>query len=228
MKEYDIRITEMLEKTVQVQAESREEAEAIAAENWNNSMYDMDSTEDFADVTFYAKEGREIRTPELMDALLVSPGEYPKKVQIGTGLEDLQSAVGGTVECVYPFEEMVGLIVNEEGKFNGSTLNRALYSEDGKLVDVIAGDFLVVGLTEDNFGSLTPDQMQRYEQKFHQPETFIRMGKSVMALPIPEDQVKKIMAKRDSRDSPGRSGISKGIDNRDSGKVIRFPAGHEL
>ena len=43
MKEYDIKITEVLEKTVQVQAESREEAEAIASENWNNSMYDMDS-----------------------------------------------------------------------------------------------------------------------------------------------------------------------------------------
>jgi len=32
MKEYDIKITEVLEKTVQVQAESREEAEAIASE----------------------------------------------------------------------------------------------------------------------------------------------------------------------------------------------------
>ena len=29
MKEYDIKITEVLEKTVQVQAESREEAEAF-------------------------------------------------------------------------------------------------------------------------------------------------------------------------------------------------------
>ena len=39
MKEYDIKITEVLEKTVQVQADSREEAEAIASENWNNSLY---------------------------------------------------------------------------------------------------------------------------------------------------------------------------------------------
>ena len=52
MKEYDIKITEVREKTVQVQAESREEAEAIASENWNNSMYDMDSAEDYADVSF--------------------------------------------------------------------------------------------------------------------------------------------------------------------------------
>ena len=55
MKEYDIKITEVLEKTVQVQAESREEAEAIASENWNNSMYDMDSAEDYADVSLSAR-----------------------------------------------------------------------------------------------------------------------------------------------------------------------------
>ena len=204
MKEYDIKITEVLEKTVQVQADSREEAEAIASENWNNSLYEMDSAEDYADVSFHAGEERDISPPEIMDVLLVSPGEYPREVQVGTELEDLQEAVGGMIECVYPFDEQVGLIVNEEGKFNGSLLNRALYSEDGKMVDVIAGDFLVVGLTEDNFGSLTPEQMLRYEQKFHQPETFIRMGRSIMALPIPEDQVKRTMAKKASRDSPGR------------------------
>ena len=211
MKEYDIKITEVLEKTVQVQAESREEAEAIASENWNNSMYDMDSAEDYADVSFRAGEEREISPPELMDVLLISPGEYPKAIQIGTELEDLQSAVGGYIECVYPFDEMVGLIVNEEGKMNGSSLNRALYSEEGKLVDILAGDFLVVGLTEDSFGSLTPEQMQRYEQKFHQPETFVRMGKSIMALPIPDKEVQR------------REAVRKEQPEQKAGKVIRFP-----
>ena len=162
MKEYDIKITEVLEKTVQVQAESREEAEAIASENWNNSMYDMDSAEDYADVSFQAGEERDISPPELMDVLLVKPGEYPKPVQIGTELEDLQEAVGGYIQCVYPYEEPVGIICNEEGKLNGAVLNRALYGEDGELQDIIAGDFLVVGLTEESFGSLTDEQMKRY------------------------------------------------------------------
>jgi len=112
MKEYDIKITEVLEKTVQVQAESREEAEAIASENWNNSMYDMDSAEDYADVSFQVGEERDISPPELMNVLLVKPGEYPKPVQIGTELEDLQEAVGGYIQCVYPYEEPVGIICN--------------------------------------------------------------------------------------------------------------------
>lgn len=210
MKEYDIKITEVLEKTVQVNAGSREEAEAIAAENWNNSLYDMDSAEDFADVSFRAGDSREIEGPELLDVLLVSPGEHPRTVRIGAKLEDLQQAVGGNIECVYPFDEAVGLIVNEEGKFNGSSLNRALYGEEGKLIDIIAGDFLVVGLTEDNFGSLTEEQMKRYEEKFHQPETFVKMGKSVMVLPIPEAEVKR-------REASKRLQAGK-----EAGKVIRF------
>ena len=211
MKEYDIKITEVLEKTVQVQAESREEAEAIASENWNNSMYDMDSAEDYADVSFQAGEERDISPPELMDVLLVKPGEYPKPVQIGMELEDLQEAVGGYIQCVYPYEEPVGIICNEEGKLNDAVLNRALYGEDGGLQDIIAGDFLVVGLTEDSFGSLTPEQMQRYEQKFHQPETFVRMGKSIMALPIPDKEVQR------------RETARKEQPEQKAGKVIRFP-----
>lgn len=42
-KEYSVTITETLEKTVVVEAESREEAEKIAEENWNNGEYVLDS-----------------------------------------------------------------------------------------------------------------------------------------------------------------------------------------
>lgn len=196
MKEYDIRITEVLEKTVQVQAESREAAEAIASENWNHSMYDMDSAEDYADVSFQAGEGRDTSPPELMDVLLVKPGEYPMPIQIGTELEDLQQAVGGYIQCVYPYDEPVGIICSEEGKLNGAVLNRALYGEDGELQDIIAGNFLVAGLTEESFGSLTDVQMKRYEAKFHQPEAFVKMGKSIMVLPIPEEQMKRPMPRQ--------------------------------
>ena len=48
---------------------------------------------------------------------------------------------------------------NESGKINGLPLNRAIYTEDGDMQDIYAGDFLVVGLTEDDFGSLTSEQI---------------------------------------------------------------------
>ena len=129
-------------------------------------------------------------TKETMTVLLVEPGKYPQPVEIGTDLEDLQKAVGGYIEVTYPFDENVGIVMNEEGKLEGLPLNRALRDDEGQIYDVVAGSFLVVGLTEESFGSLTPDQMQKFEQQFHQPEVFIHMGKGVMALPMPDEAVK--------------------------------------
>ena len=87
---------------------------------------------------------------------------------------------------VYPFDEPVGLIMNEEGKLDGLPLNRALRDDDGKIYDVVAGPFLVVGLTEESFGSLTPEQLAAFEEKFHSPEVFVRMGRGIMAIPVDE------------------------------------------
>ena len=129
-------------------------------------------------------------TKETMTVLLVEPEKHPRPVEIGTNLEDLQKAVGGYIEVTYPFDENVGLVMNEEGKLEGLPLNRALRDDEGQIYDVVAGSFLVVGLTEESFGSLTPDQMQKFEQQFHQPEVFIRMGKGIMALPMPDEAVK--------------------------------------
>ena len=104
--------------------------------------------------------------------------------------------MGGIIEVVYPFEDNVGLIMNEEGKIEGLPLNRALRDDQGELYDIIAGDFLVVGLTEDDFGSLSQEQMDKFEKLFHQPECFMKMGRSIMALPLPDDLV------RDNREKP--------------------------
>ena len=191
MKEYDIKITETLEKTVTVKAESMEAAQAKVEEEYYNSEHILDS-ENFTGVDFSAKAEREIvqEQKEQLDVLLVKPGMYPQAVQIGGELEDLQKAVGGDIEAVYPYNEPVALIVNDEGKLNGSELNRALRDNDGQIYDIVAGDFLVVGLGEEDFASLSPELMEKFEKEFHQPEMFVRMGRSIMALPLPDDKVK--------------------------------------
>ena len=134
---------------------------------------------------------------DTMTVLLVEPNKYPEVKEIGTDLESLQQAVGGNIEVTYPFEDNVGLVVNEEGKINGMPLNRAVRDEDGGVTDIVAGSFLVVGLIEDSFGSLTQEQIGKFEQEFHQPEAFVKMGKGVMAIPIPDDVVKEMDKERD-------------------------------
>ena len=125
-----------------------------------------------------------------MTVLLVNAEEYPKEIEIATGLESLQQAVQGNIEIVYPFDDPVGIICNEEGKLNGMKLNRALKNDQGEIQDILTGPFLVVGLGAEDFRSLTPDEMKKYEGIFHQPEAFVRMGKGIKSVPIPDEVLK--------------------------------------
>ena len=184
MKEYDVKITETLEKTVTVQAENRDAAEEQVKTAYYNSEHILDA-ENFTGVAFGTQAEREIHQEQapMMDVLLIRPNMYPQAVQIGCELEDLQKAVGGDIQAVYPYEDPVALVMDEEAKLTGKDLNRALRDEDGNMYDIVAGDFLVVGLGEEDFCSLSPEQMKKYEEHFHQPEMFVRMGRSIMALP---------------------------------------------
>ena len=101
-----------------------------------------------------------------LDVLLVQPMQPPREVKMDVSLESLQKAVGGMIECVYPFEDRVGIICNEEGKLIGLRPNRFLFGEDGKPYDMLCGDFLVVGLSESDFASLTPKQVEHYSDLF--------------------------------------------------------------
>ena len=75
-----------------------------------------------------------------MNVLMVEPGKAPYETQIGDDLQSMQAAVGGYIQAVYPYEEPVALICNEDGKLNRLPLNRALRDSemfmrvDGKIV----------------------------------------------------------------------------------------------
>lgn len=107
-----------------------------------------------------------------MKVLVVEPLCSPYRKEIDSGLGSLQHEVDGYIETLYPFDDPVGLICNEEGKLEGLPLNRALRDEDGKPYDIIAGTFLVVGLSEDDFCSLTDEQIEKYTELFKEPEVF--------------------------------------------------------
>ena len=50
---------------------------------------------------------------------------------------------GGLIDEYMPFEDDVALVCNDEGKMLGLPLNRAIEGEDGKIMDVICGDFFI-------------------------------------------------------------------------------------
>ena len=111
-----------------------------------------------------------------LTVLEIAPGQYPKQVEIDPDLKALQQAVGP-----------VAIVYNDDGKLMGLPLNRALRDEDGQMYDAVAGTFLVVGLGEEDFASLTPEMAQKYEQLFHQPEAFLKLGNRLLVLPVPDE-----------------------------------------
>lgn len=111
-----------------------------------------------------------------MKVLRVRPKHYPEVIDIDCSLESLQKEVEGPIQAVYPWDDKVALICNEEGKLHDDCmekLNRTLDGPYGITIDIIVGTFLIVGLTEDDFGELLPEFVERYEKMFHQPRKFV-------------------------------------------------------
>lgn len=106
----------------------------------------------------------------IMMALLIAPEKEPKQVCFENTLENLQGFVGGWIESVRPFNDNVAIICNEEGKLDGLPLNRTISTDC--FHDIIAGNFLVVGIGEEDFCSLTEKQIDRYKEMFQEPEFF--------------------------------------------------------
>ena len=123
---------------------------------------------------------------EKISVLVVEPEKKPYAKEISSGLSSLQHEVGGYIQAVYPYEEPVAIICDEEAKLKGSELNRVLRDEDGQIYDVVAGTFLIVGLGESEFTSLTPEHMKQFKEKFETPEMFMRLNGKLVVLPMEE------------------------------------------
>ena len=116
--------------------------------------------------------------------LVVEPERKPYTKVIDNTLRSLQREVDGYIQAIYHFEDEVAIICDEEAKLNSKPLNRSLRDSSGEIYDIIAGTFLVVGLTEDNFGALSDEQLKKYSKYFEKPELFVRCNSKVLAIPF--------------------------------------------
>jgi len=72
-----------------------------------------------------------MKSDATMRVLIVEPGKAPREVVIAHTLEAMQAVVGGPIQAVYPFEEPVALICNDESKSLGLPWNRMLRDFSG-------------------------------------------------------------------------------------------------
>ena len=129
--------------------------------------------------------------PEKLTVLVVEPMKEPYVKEIDPGLHALQAEVGGDIAASYPFDDPVGLVLNDEGKLIGLDLNRSLRDEHGEIYDIVAGTFLVVGLGPKSFASLPPDMLQKYTEQFKRPELFASINGQIVSVPVePENPLR--------------------------------------
>ena len=114
--------------------------------------------------------------------LVVEPEKKPYVNEIDNTLEALQHEVGGDIQAIYPFKEQIAIVCSECAKLDGMPLNRALSNENGEVYDIIAGTFLIVGLTEDDFGALNTDLIQRFTECFKNSEVFVTCNDRLIIL----------------------------------------------
>lgn len=103
-----------------------------------------------------------------MNVLIVEPGCAPYEKEI-YGLQEMQAVVGGLIQAIYPYEEQVALVCNEEALLLGLPFNRSVEGGYGG----VGGTFFLCGIEADNFCSLTPEQVQVYKEKFHHAELLV-------------------------------------------------------
>ena len=120
-----------------------------------------------------------------MKVVIVEPQKKPVVQDIGSDLESMQQIVGGLIEALYPFDEPVALICNEEGKLLNLPLNRALRDDEGTVYDIIYGTFFLCAAPPDSdrFAGLTDQQIKTYMERFDMPEMFLNVGGDLFVLP---------------------------------------------
>ena len=120
-----------------------------------------------------------------MRILQVDPGHKPEVSEINPTLEAMQEVVGGLIQALYPFEDSVALVCNDEGKLLGLPANRALRYEHGQPYDILCGTFFICEAPSDSgsFESLTNEHLEKYQKLFQHPEMFLNMGGQIIVLP---------------------------------------------
>ena len=121
-----------------------------------------------------------------MHILVVEPERRPEVREIDGSLRSMQEVVGGLIQALAPFDEPLALVCNDEAKLMNLPANRGLRDEDGKLYDIICGTFFLCGAPadSDHFVSLTPEQIERYRERFHTPEMFWGVNGHIVCLPL--------------------------------------------
>ena len=129
----------------------------------------------------------EYETSSKLRVILCRPDEYAEAAWIEDSLEAMQALVGGPIQEYMPFTgsdtrlDDLAIICNEEGKLMRLPPSRAIFDEDGQVMDIIAGPFFIcyAPIESETFMSLPEDLEKEFLKKFEKPEKFRRTERGI-------------------------------------------------
>ena len=136
----------------------------------------------FKTVDFNPEEAEALKESKIK-VLMVEPGKKAYEKEIGTSLQEMYAALDcDCIQTYYPYDDLVVIVCDDEGKINGSRANRAIYGENEEMMDIICGKFFICDCSTDSFKSLPDDMMQKYKNQFLLPERFCRINGEILAV----------------------------------------------
>ena len=115
----------------------------------------------------------------MMKVLIVEPGKSPRTAYISPELSSLQATVGGYIQAIYPWDDPVAVVCDEEALLKQSEFNRLIAPEVA-----IFGTFFICGLGDEDFTDLPDAMITKYAQLLHDPEVLIRTAKGCIAVRV--------------------------------------------
>ena len=114
-----------------------------------------------------------------MKILIVEPGKHPRKADIPHSLCKMQGTVGGDIQAIYPWDDPVAVVCDDEGLLKNSPFNRLVAPEVA-----IFGTFFICGLGEEDFDDL----MEKYSQLLHDPQVLFDTPAGYVAMRLGDFQ----------------------------------------
>lgn len=154
--------------------------EIVGGGNVEPGFYFYD-TDGFKKISFDPERAKPLK--DTIRVVLCEPMKYARVADIDASLEGLQAAVGGGLfDAIYPFNEPVCLVCNDEGKLKGMTPNLSL-KHKGEILDIIAGPFFICSCSTGHFSDLTEKQQDTYLKQFYNPELFFMFNDEIHSMP---------------------------------------------
>lgn len=132
-----------------------------------------------------------------LKVVVVRPEEYPQVVV----MKDVSAWFSGAFIQIPAYTQDTVILAPEQKE--DLTLNRGLFdSGQSQMRQIVAGDFLVCGVSEEgNYRSLTDQETYLYLERFRQPEKFLAAGNVIFCVPFTRMSYTSDLSKKQIGDS---------------------------